>query len=174
MRTIFDRLKGTRYFTKFDLASGFHQIGIAEKDRDKTACRDANGLLYELTRAGFGLTVLPSAFTQRVKSALGCLEGVFSWLNGILIGDTNYEEHLPALVFVLNSLLAAGLPVKVAHGIFGSASHEFIGMIIDNTGLHPAPTELEAIASFPRPQTVEQLRPFLGLPGYWRRFVPNY
>ena len=53
MLTIFDELKGKRYFTQLDLASGFHQIEIAEKDRHKTAFRDADGLLYEFTRAGF-------------------------------------------------------------------------------------------------------------------------
>lgn len=79
MQSIFDGLKGKRYFTQLDLASGFHQINIAEKDRFKTAFRDADGLLYEFTRAGFGLTVLPAAFTRRVKSALGNLNDVFSW-----------------------------------------------------------------------------------------------
>ena len=104
MQTIFDGLKGKRYFTQLDLASGFHQIEIAEKDRHKTAFRDADGLLYEFTRAGFGLTVLPSAFTRRVKSALGCLEGVFSWLDDILVASTTWEEHVATLVLVLTRL----------------------------------------------------------------------
>ena len=88
IQTIFDGLKGKRYFTHLDPASGFHRIDIAETDRYKAAFRDVDGLLDEFTRAGFGLTVLPSAFTRRVKSALGCLEGVFSWLDGILIVST--------------------------------------------------------------------------------------
>ena len=74
MQSIFDGLKGKRYFTQLDLASGFHQIEIAEKDRFKTAFRDADGMLWEFTRAGFGLTVLPAAFSRRVKSALGHID----------------------------------------------------------------------------------------------------
>ena len=174
MQIIFDGLKGKRYFTQLDLASGFHQIEIAEKDRYKTAFRDADGLLYEFTREGFGLTVLPSAFTRRVKSALGYLEGVLSWLDDILIAITTWEEHLATLTLVLTRLLAAGLSVNFAKCIFGSFSQAFLGMIIDSTSLHPAPTRLEAIASMPRPQTVEKLRTFLGLTGYLRQFVPSY
>ncbi|CAB1108851.1 unnamed protein product [Ectocarpus sp. CCAP 1310/34] len=174
MQTIFDTLKGKKYFTQLDLASGFHQMEIAEKDRYKTAFRDADGMLWEFTRAGFGLTVLPAAFTRRVKSALGHLAGVFSWLDDILIASDSWEEHLATLTLVLNRLLAAGLSVNFAKCIFGAASQEFLGMIIDSTGLYPAPSKLDAIARMPRPHTVEELRTFLGLTGYLRQFVPNY
>ncbi|CAB1100402.1 unnamed protein product [Ectocarpus sp. CCAP 1310/34] len=102
MHAIFDRLKGKKCFTQLDFASGFHQMEIAEKGRYKTAFRDADGMLWESARAGFGLTVLPAAFTRRVQSALG---------------------HLPA----------AGLSVNFAKCIFGAASQEFLGMIIDDT-----------------------------------------
>ena len=126
MQTIFDRLKGKRYFTQLGLAFGFHQIEIVEKDRHKTAFRDADVLMYKFTRADFGLTVLPSAFTRRVKSALGCLEGLFSWLDSILIASKTWEEHIATLVLVLTRLLAAGLPVKFVKCIFGSSSQEFL------------------------------------------------
>ena len=99
---------------------------------------------------------------------------MFSWLDDILIASTTWEEHLATLTLVLTRLLAAGLSVNFAKCIFGSSSQEFLGMIIDSTGLHPAPTKLEAIASMPRPQTVEELRTFLGLTGFLRQFVPNY
>ena len=174
MHAIFDGLKGKKYFTQLDLASGFHQMEIAEKDRYKTAFRDADGMLWEFTRAGFGLTVLPAAFTRRVKSALGHLPGVFSWLDDILIASDTWEEHLATLTLVLTRLLAAGLSVNFAKCIFGAASQEFLGMIVDRTGLYPAPSKLVAIARMPRPHTVEELRTFLGLTGYLRQFVPNY
>ena len=174
MQTIFDGLKGKRFFTQLDLASGYHQIEIAEKDRHKTAFRDADGLLYEFNRAGFGLAILPAAFTRRVKTALGGIDGVFSWLDDILIASETWEEHLTTLTLVLNRLLAAGLSVNFAKCIFGAASQEFLGMIIDCTGMRPAPSKLDAIARMPCPRTVEDLRTFLGLTGYLRQFVPNY
>ena len=99
---------------------------------------------------------------------------MFSWLGDILIASTTWEEHLATLTLVLTRLLAAGLSANSVKCIFGSSSQEFLGMIIDSTGLHPAPTKLKAITSMPRPQTVEELRTFLGLTGYLRQFVPNY
>lgn len=174
MQSIFDGLKGKKYFTQLDLASGFYQMSIAEQDRFKTAFRDADGLLWEFTRAGFGLTVLPAAFTRRVKTALGHLAGVFSWLDDILIASDTWEEHIATLTTVLTRLLAAGLSVNFAKCIFGAACQEFLGMIIDATGIRPAPAKMEAIANMPRPCTVEELRTFQGLTGYLRQFVPNY
>ena len=75
MQCMFSNLKSKRYFTQIDLASGFHQLPIAEKDKHKTAFRDADGQLWEFNRAGFGLTVLPAAFTRIVKTALAAPEG---------------------------------------------------------------------------------------------------
>ena len=83
------------------LASNFHQIEIAEKDRQKPAFRDAERLLYEFSRVAFGLTVPPSALSRTVKSALGRLEGVLSWLDDIRIASTTWEEHLATIVLVV-------------------------------------------------------------------------
>ncbi|CAN0455895.1 unnamed protein product, partial [Pylaiella littoralis] len=174
MQPIFDGLKGKRYFTQLDLASGFHQIEIAESDRFNTAFRDADGMLWEFTRAGFGLTVLPAAFSRRVKSALGHIDGVFSWLDGILIASSTWEEHLATITLVFNRLLAAGLSVNFAKCIFGAASQDFLGMVMDSTGICPAPSKLRAIADMARPTNVEELRTFLGMTGYLRQFVPLY
>ena len=174
MQSIFDGLKGKRYFTQLDLASGFHQIEIAERDRFKTAFRDADGMLWEFTRAGFGLTVLPATFSRRVKSALGHIDGVFSWLDDILIASSTWEEHLATITLVFNRLLAAGLSVNFSKCIFAAALQEFLGMTIDVTGIRPAESKLEAIAKMARPTNVEGLRTFLGLTGYLRQFVPMY
>ena len=174
MQSIFDGLKGKRYFTQRDLASGFQQVTVSEKDRFKTAFRDADGMLWEFNRAGFGLSVLPAAFSRRVKSALGHIDGVFSWLDDILIASSTWEEHLATITLVFTRLLAAGLSVNFAKCIFGAASQEFLGMIIDSTGIRPSPSKLQAIAEMSRPQTVEELRTFLGMTGYLRQFVPLY
>lgn len=92
----------------------------------------------------------------------------------ILIASDTWEEHLATLTIVLTRLQAASLSVNFAKCIFGAASQEFLGMIIDSTGLRPAPSKLEAIANMPRSQTVEDLRTFLGLTGYLRQFVRDY
>ena len=95
MQRMFSNLKGKRYSTQIDLDSGFHQLPIAEKDKHKTAFRDADGQLWEFNRAGFGLTILPAAFTRIVKTALAPPEEfVVNWLDDILITNTTWEEHL--------------------------------------------------------------------------------
>lgn len=120
------------------------------------------------------MTVLPAAFTRRVKTALGHLDDAFSWLDDILIASSTWETHLATLTTVLNRLLAAGLSVNFAKCIFGASSQEFLGMVIDSTGIRSAPSKMEAITNMPRPRTVEELRTFLGMIGYLRQFVPNY
>lgn len=149
-----------KYYTQLDLGSCFHQVSIAKKDRSKTAFRDVDGMLWESTHAGFGLTVLPAAFTRRVKSALGYLP---SWLDDILFASSTWKEHLATLALVPARLLAAGLSVKFAKCLFGAPLQEFLGMRIDCTGIHPAPPKMEAIAEMPRPHTVEELRTFFGM-----------
>ena len=171
---IFRGLKGKRFYTQIDLASGYFQMSIAEKDRDKTAFRSPTGEQFVFRRCGFGLSVLPAAFTRRVKSALGTIDGVFSWLDDILIASETWEEHLATLTLVLSKLRAAGLSVNYSKSIFAAASQEFLGMVVDSTGIHPAPSKLQAVAEMPRPTSVETLRSFLGLTSYLRQFVPNY
>ena len=79
-----------------------------------------------------------------------------------------WEEHLATLMLILTRLLAAGLSVNFANCIIGSFSQEILGMIIDSTDLHLAPSRLEAITRMPRPQAVDELRTFLGLTSYFR------
>ena len=175
IQRIFSNLKGKTYFTQMDLASGFHQITIAEKDRPKTAFRDADGQLHEFNRAGLGLTVLPAAFTRIVKKALALpLPGLDSWLDDILLASYSWEQHLAALREAFTRLLNAKLSVNFAKCRFAASSQEFLGMVIDCTGIRPAPSKLEAVSKMPRPRTVGELRAFLGLTGYLRQFVPKY
>ena len=123
IQTIFDRLKGNKFFTPIDLALGYHQVKIAERDKHKTAFRDPEGQLYEFDRAGYGLAVLHcSAFTRIVQNALRLLDDeVASWLNGILIASVNWVEHITSMIKVLSRLLATGLSVNFAKCIFGAA-----------------------------------------------------
>ena len=126
-------------------------------------------------RAGYDLTILPSAFTRVIQGALGPLnEDVCSWLDDILIASATWEEHLQTLSVVLSRLLAAGLSVNFAKCVFGAASQEFLGMVIASSGLRPAPSKLEAITKMPQPKNVEELRSFLGMTSYLRQFVKKY
>ena len=139
MHRIFAGLRGKSFFTQVDLASGFHQITIAEKDRPKTAFRDADGQLHEFNRAGFGLTVLPAAFTRVVKKALAPpLPGVDSWLDDIIIASRDWKEHLATLKEVFTRLLKAKLSVNFSKCHFAAPCQEFLGMV--NVHWHPPGT----------------------------------
>ena len=151
MQSTFSNLKGKRYSTQIDLASGFHQLPITEKDKHKTAFRDADGQLSEFNRAGFGLTVLPAAFTRIVKTALAPPEeSVVSWLDDILITNTTWEEHLDTIHNVLRTLRTVGLSVNFVKCNFAASAQVFLGMMVDIKGIRAAPSRMEAVAKMTR------------------------
>ena len=175
MQSMFSNLKVKHYFTQIDLASGFHQLPIAEKDKHKTAFRDADGQLWEFNRAGFGLTVLPAAFTRIVKAGLAPPEeSVVSWLDDILITNTTWEEHLDTIRRVFVKLRKAGLSVNFTKCNFAASAQALLGTMVDINGIHPAPCKMEAVAKMLSPTNIEELRAFLGPTGYLRQFVENY
>ena len=102
-----------RYFRQLDLIFGFHQIEIEEEDRHKTAFRDADELPFELTRSAFGLTILPAAFSRRVKAVICSLDGVHSWLDDVLI--VSVSMILALLTMILQRLTTAGCSVNRYH-----------------------------------------------------------
>lgn len=162
--------------TSIDLASGFNQIPIAEKDKFKTAFRDANGELWELNRCGFGLKTLPAAFAARVGAALGPLKGrgVNNWLDDIIIHTKTIGEHLSLLERVLDALSTAGLSLNLAKCKWCFAQQEFLGLVVDRLGLRPAPSKIEAIKDLKPASNVEELRAIIGMSGFLRRFVPHF
>ena len=93
-------------------------------------------------------------------------DGVASWLDDILIASVTWEEHLTLTLKVLIRLLGAGRSVNFAKCIFGAARQEFLGMIVDSSGIRPSPSKVEAIEKIPPPSNVEELRAFLGMIGY--------
>ena len=174
MQSMFSNLKGKRYFTQIDLASGFHQLPIVKKDKHKTAFRNADGQLRQFNRVGFGLTVLPVVFTRTVKTALApSEESVVSWLDGILIANTTWEEHLNTIRRVFEKLRKVCLSVNVAKCNLAASAQEFLGMMVGINGIRPAPSKIEAVAEIPRSTNIEKLRAFLGRTRYLRQFVGN-
>ena len=162
--------------TSIDLASGFNQVPIAEKDKFKTAFRDANGELWELNRCGFGLKTLPAAFAARVGAALGPLKGkgVKNWLDDIIIYTQGFDEHLPLLERVLEALSKAGLSLNLAKCKWCFAQQEFLGLVVDKLGLRPAPSKIEAIQKLKPASNVEELRALVGMSEFLRTFVPHF
>ncbi|CAN0003380.1 unnamed protein product, partial [Sphacelaria rigidula] len=115
----------------------------------------------------FGLKNLPSGFTRGISKALGPLrgKGVQVWLDDILIFSKTLAEHLSLVRKVLSTLLKAKYVMP---------NQEVLGMVIDREGRRPAPSKIEIVSKVSPPNTVEELRAFLGMAGYMRSFVDHY
>ena len=166
---LLDRLKGAKYFTTLDLASGFWQIQMDENDRHKTAFSTSNGH-YEFNVMPFGLKNAPATFQRMMQTALKDIADVTVYLDDILIFSATWEEHLRTIKKVLIALRKAGLKLQPTKCEFVKQNVEYLGHIIDANGIHPDPKKVSAILRYPSPTNDKQLRAFLGFINYYRRF----
>lgn len=186
-KTIFDRypipetnmilsnLGNARYFSTIDLESGYHQIRIKESDKEKTAF-SINGAKYEFNRMPFGLKNAPSIFQRAIDDVLRAYIGKFAhvYIDDVLVFSKTKEEHAEHLRIILETLYAANMKVSDEKCKFYMQKVEFLGHIISNGRIKVDPKKVETIENYPLPQTLKQLRAFLGLSGYYRKFIRNY
>ncbi|KAL5548506.1 hypothetical protein UlMin_003737 [Ulmus minor] len=172
---LFDQLKGAAVFSKIDLRSGYHQLKIKEDDIPKTAFRTRYGH-YEFLVMSFGLTNAPAAFMNLMnrvfKEYLDKLVIVF--IDDILIYSKNQEEHMEHLRIVLRTLKEHQLYAKFSKCEFWLDSVQFLGHVISKDGISVDPSKIEAVSKWSAPTYVSEIRSFLGLAGYYRRFVEAF
>jgi hypothetical protein len=170
-----DRLGGARFFSTIDLASGYWQVGVDPASREKTAFVTPDGL-FEFHRMPFGLCNAPATFQRLMDRVLGSLKWTHClvYLDDILVFGRTLEEHNTRLAAVLERLQASGLTVNVAKCRFAAESVSFLGHEVSAEGLRPNPEKVRAVAKFRPPTTVSQLRSFLGLVSFYRRFIPGF
>ena len=172
---IFDKLGRCQYFTTLDLAQGFHQIEMDERDIHKTAFSTANGH-YEFLRMPFGLKNAPSTFQRLMNEVLREHIGKIClvYLDDILIFSTSVEEHIESLDKVLNCLTKANLKIQLGKCSFLKQETEFLGHLVTNNGIKPNPKKVEAIDKILLPTNQREIKSFLGITGYYRRFIKDY
>ncbi|KAL8088548.1 hypothetical protein AgCh_038363 [Apium graveolens] len=172
---LFDQLKGAQYFSKIDLRSGYHQLKIKPKDIPKTAFRTRYGQ-YEYLMMSFGLTNVPAAFmdlrNRIFKEYLDKFVIVF--IDDILIYSKTEEDHAEHLRTTLEILRNKKLYAKFSKCEFWLLEVQFLGHIVSNEGIKVDPAKIKAITNWERPRTPAEVRSFLGLAGYYRRFVQNF
>jgi hypothetical protein len=170
-----DELCGSIIFSKIDLRSGYHQIRMKLGDEWKTAFKTKFGL-YEWLVMPFGLTNAPSTFMRLMNEVLRAFIGQFVvvYFDDILIFSKSMDEHMDHLRAVFNALRDARLFGNLEKCTFCTNRVSFLGYVVTPQGIEVDEKKIEAIDSWPQPQTITQVRSFLGLAGFYRRFVKDF
>ncbi|GKA27828.1 putative reverse transcriptase domain-containing protein [Tanacetum coccineum] len=172
---LFDQLQGSSVYLKIDLRSGYHQIRIREEDIPITEFRTRYGH-YEFQVMPFGLTNAPAVFMDLMNRVCKPYldKFVIVFIDDILIYSKNKEEHGEHLKTILNLLRSEKLYAKFFKCDFWLDSMQFLGHVIDSSGVHVDPAKIEAIKNWAAPTTPTEVRQFLGLAGYYRRFIKEF
>ena len=170
---LIDELGGASFVTTLALAKGYWQAPVREEDRPKTAFSTPWGL-FQFRMMPFGLQGAPATFQRMMDSLLPGLEGrTAAYLDDIVIYSTTWEQHLQNIANALQRLREADLTIKPKKCQFGMKECVY-GQIIGNGQVKPEESKVEDLRNFPQPKTKRKVRAFLGLPGYYRKFIPHY
>ena len=170
-----DSLAGSKYFSTLDLQSGYHQVAMHPDSKEKTAFISHAGL-YQFNVLSFGLTNAPPQFQRLMSRVLHGLEWkvCLVYIDDVIVFSTTFDEHIARLKLVFDRLRDANLKLKPSKCHFARSTVNYLGFLVSPDGIAPDPSKLEAVQSFPTPKTVKDMRSFLGLCNYYRRFVKDF
>lgn len=170
---VLDKLGRSQYFTTLDLASGYHQIEMDPKDIEKTAFSTDDGH-YEFLRMPFGLRNAPSTFQRTMNHVLSGLQNkCLVYMDDVLIFSTSLQEHIESIRLVFDRFRKTNFKIQLDKSEFLKQTVKFLGHIITPEGILPNPDKIEAIVKFPIPNTKKEIQSFLGLIGYYRKFIKD-
>ena len=170
-----DALGGATVFSSLDAASGYHQLGVEEGDKEKTAFITPHGL-YEWNRMPFGLCNAGATFQRLMQGVMH--EQIFRillvYLDDLLVYSKDFETHLASLRVVFELLRKVGIKLKPDKCSFAAHQLEFLGHTVSEEGIRTSVDKVMAVREFKRPETAKEVRRFLGMAGYYRRFIQNF
>jgi len=172
---VISQLGKSAWFTTLDLQSGFWQIRMALEDRGKTALITKSGL-YDWTVMPFGLKNATSTFTRTMSEVFKDLGDRFFkvFVDDLNIHSKSWEDHLQHLEVVLSRLREVNLKLNPNKCCFAAKSIVFLGHVVNKEGAKPDPSKIDAVLRFPASKTVTNVRSFLGLTGYYRKYIRGY
>jgi len=172
---LFDQLQGSSFYSKIDLRSGYHQLKVREEDIPKTAFRTRYGH-YEFQVMPFGLTNAPAVFMDLMNRVCKPYldKFVIVFIDDILIYSKSKEDHEEHLRTILELLKKEQLYAKFSKCDFWIRRVQFLGHVIDSQGLQVDPAKIEAVKDWATPKSPTEIRQFLGLAGYYRRFIEGF
>ncbi|KAJ9566564.1 hypothetical protein OSB04_002530 [Centaurea solstitialis] len=172
---LFDQLQGAAWFSKIDLRSGYHQLKVREEDIHKTAFRTRYGH-FEFIVMPFGLTNAPAAFMDLMNRVCRPMldRSVIVFIDDILIYSKSKEEHVEHLREVLEVLRKERLYAKFSKCDFWLQEVQFLGHLVNREGIKVDPAKIETVMNWETPKTPTEIRSFLGLAGYYRRFIQDF
>jgi hypothetical protein len=170
---VLDRVNGSTVFSKLDLEQGYHQIPMFEPDIHKTAFATPMGH-FEWTVLPFGLCNGVATFQTMIDRVFARLRRTEAYVDDVLIHDRSFDDHVASLERALRRLRDAKLYAKLSKCQFFVSSTTFLGHVLSAEGILPDPSKVDAIRSWPTPSGVREVRQFLGLSGYYRKFMKGY
>ena len=173
---IYNQLKGSKVYSAIDMRSGYFHLGLSNDAKPKTAFVPGgpHGAKYEFNRCPFGLSQAPAYFQRLIHEVLKGITFAFGYLDDILIFSPDNKTHLEHLEVVFQRLREADLKLKASKCNFFKEHIQYLGHLVSGEGIEPLPEKLEAVRKMPPPTTPKEVRQFLGLVGYYRKFVPKF
>lgn len=173
---ILGQISGTKYLSKIDLKDAFWQIPLEEKSKQKTAFTVPNRGLYQFKVMPFGLSNAAQSQCRLMDQVLGFdLEpSVFCYLDDVIIATNSFQEHIKMLSAVAERLKRANLTISVEKSQFCLKEMKYLGYVLGESGIRTDPEKVSAILLCTAPSTVKEVRRFLGMVGWYRRFISNF
>ena len=169
---LFTQLNGGQTFSKLDLSSAYQQVLLDEESRQYVTINTHLGL-FRFTRLPFGVVASLTIFQQTMDSILSGLNGVGGILDDLIVTGANDKDHLRNLENTLKRLDRMGVKLKKPKCVFMKPSVEYFAFVVDRHGIHPSQRKVQAIQEVSEPQNATELKSFLGLVNYYRKFIPD-
>ena len=166
---LYAKLKGYKVFSSLDLRSGYYHIGLKDSAKPKSAI-----VLYQFNRVPFGLAQAPAYFQKLISDVLKGCNFAMGYLDDIIIYSRSEKEHLEHLEEIFTQRKTAGLKLKLEKCCFFKKHIQYLGHLISADRIQPLPEKLESIAKMPAPKHPKEVKQFLRLVGYNRKFVPRF